>query len=450
MPNVAIHSSRVVLPSVVTDATVICSNGKIVEILNGASCPRGFQYQEMFDAVLMPGLIDAHVHVNEPGRTEWEGIATASQAALAGGITTIIDMPLNASPVTTTVEAFYKKMASMKASGLHCNIGFWGGIVPGNANEIEPLIKAGVLGFKAFLTHSGIDEFPNASISDLEKAMPLIARHGLPLLVHAELENDLILPEQTNPQSYSQYLASRPTAWENNAIDVLIKLSAKYKCKTHIVHLSSAEALAAIKSAKTNGVPISVETAPHYIFFNAEDIPDGNTLYKCAPPIRERENNEQLRHALNIGLIDFVATDHSPATPVLKGIETGNYKTAWGGIASLQYLLSATYTAMKPLEPSLTKIAKWLCSSPAKLAGLQATKGMIAVGADADLMAWMPEDNYVIQAATTYHRYPIGPYIGKDVFGKVLGTWIAGKRVYDNEKGFSENEGQFIFNKEHV
>ena len=450
LPNIAIHSSRVVLPSVVTDATVICTNGKIVEILSGSSCPRGFQYVEMFDAVLMPGLIDVHVHVNEPGRTDWEGIATASKAAIAGGITTIVDMPLNASPVTTTVEALNIKMTSMKSSGLHCNVGFWGGIIPGNTNEIEPLIKAGVLGFKAFLTHSGIDEFPNATIADLEKAMPIIAKHGLPLLVHAELEGTHVPAEQNNPESYREYLASRPTVWENEAIDYLISLASKYKCKTHIVHLSSAEALDAIKLAKTSGVPISVETAPHYIFFNAEAISDGNTLYKCAPPIREAANNEQLRQALNSGLIDFVATDHSPSTPDLKGIETRNFKTAWGGIASLQYLLPATYTAMKLYEPTLMKLAKWLCSAPAKLAGLQATKGMIAVGADADLMAWQPEENYTIQEDTTYHRYPIGPYISQNVYGQVVGTWIAGKRVYDNEKGFLENEGQFIFNKEHL
>ena len=277
----------------------------------------------------MPGVIDAHVHINEPGRTEWEGFDTGTQAAAAGGITTIIDMPLNANPVTTTVIAFDEKIVASK-SKLHVNVGFYGGLVPGNQNELEGLIQAGVLGIKCFLTHSGIDEFPNVGKKEIDAAMPIIAKYGLPLLVHCELESKQVDNQFSDfPNSYRYYLASRPKQWENDAVELMIKLCRKHNCKTHIVHVSSAEALASIKEAKEEGLLLTAETCPHYIYFSAEDIPDSNCLFKCAPPIREKENNDLLKAALKSGVLDFIATDHSPAPPDIKELTTGNLQKAW-------------------------------------------------------------------------------------------------------------------------
>lgn len=303
MLDTAIKSKNVVTPQGVREALVLLRDGRISDVVppdTAVACP----VLDVQHRALLPGLIDPHVHINEPGRTDWEGFNTATRAALAGGLTTLVDMPLNSAPVTTSVANLRLKLAAT-AGQLHTNVGFWGGVVPGNAAEIDPLIAAGVLGFKAFLTHSGIDDFPNATEQDLRRIMPILARHGLPLLVHCELSADNETWKMGDKRSYPNYLASRPSAWEDEAVALMLRLCEEFNCPTHIVHLSSANSIAPIAAAKANGLPLTVETGQHYLFFNAEDIPDGQTQFKCAPPIRERANNEQLWHALQDGIIDF-------------------------------------------------------------------------------------------------------------------------------------------------
>src|SRR5688572_15671331 len=376
--DLAFRSKNTVTPEGTKAALVLIKNGKIAELASfetEADCPV-IDLEEKF---LLPGLIDTHVHINEPGRTDWEGFDTATKAAIAGGLTTLVDMPLNSAPVTTTVGNFEEKLAAAK-NNLHTNCGFWGGVIPGNENEIEPLIRRGILGFKAFLTHSGIEDFPNATETDLRKIMPILARHNLPLLVHCELSNEDESWKQNDKTSYHNYLASRPKKWEDDAVAMMIRLCEEFKCRTHIVHLSSADSLAQIAAAKAKGLPLTVETGQHYLFFNAEQIGAGQTQFKCAPPIREKENNDQLWEALKSGLIDFVATDHSPAPPDLKQTESGDFTTAWGGIASLQFALPVLWTAAKERGFQLTDMARWLSENPAKLAGLENRKGKIAKG----------------------------------------------------------------------
>ncbi len=371
--------------------------------------------------VLMAGVIDPHVHINEPGRTDWEGFNTATRAAISGGVTTLVDMPLNASPVTTTAKALEEKLLSTK-NHLHTNCGFWGGIIPGNTADIEPLIDAGVLGFKAFLTHSGIDEFPNVSEEDLRKAMPIIAKHGLPLLVHCELTDDGH-PLVTGNTSYATYLASRPKDWEDNAINLMISLCEEYNCPVHIVHLSSANAIEPIQKAKEKGLPLTVETAQHYLYFFAEEIRDGATAFKCAPPIREKENNDRLWQALKDGIIDFVATDHSPSTPELKELESGDFSKAWGGIASIQLALPVLWTAAKKRSFGVVDVATWLCQNPAKLIGINKIKGSIAAGYDADLIIWNPEENFVVAEEMIQHKHKTTTYLGETLYGVVKQTF---------------------------
>ena len=420
-----IYSERCWVENKLQPATISYAEGKISAIsfskLPGAT--------DWGNAVVMPGVIDAHVHINEPGRTDWEGFDTATQAAAAGGITTIIDMPLNASPVTTSAKALIEKLAAAK-NKLHVNVGFYGGVVPGNAGEQEELMNAGVLGMKCFLTHSGIDEFPNVTKEHLELAMPLIAKYGLPLLAHCELyEEEIKTDLEIYPGSYQQYLASRPKKWENDAINLMIDLCKKYHCKTHIVHVSSAEALPAIAAAKAAGLPLSAETCSHYIYFNAENIPDANTLFKCAPPIREKANNDLLKNALANGVLDFITTDHSPAPPAIKEIASGNLQKAWGGIAGLQFLLPSAYTAMKE-NISLEKFIPLLTEHPAAFLKIENRKGFLKKGYDADMVIWNPEEPFEVKAENILHRHNCSPYCGEQLFGSVQQTIVNGHRVY--------------------
>lgn len=441
-PKLAIHSKRALLPTGITDATILIENGKIVSVENGLSSDLNCEVVDVGDKVLMAGVIDPHVHINEPGRTDWEGFDTATKAAIAGGLTTLVEMPLNASPVTTTVKAFHQKISAAN-NKLHTNCGFWGGIIPGNQHEIEPLIKEGVLGFKAFLTHSGIDEFPNASEEDLRKAMPIIAKHGQPLLVHCELTTDLAYPGN-DPCSYQNYLSSRPKEWEDNAIALMIRLCEKYNCRVHIVHLSSANSIEQIRKAKEKGLPLTVETGQHYLFFNAENIEDGNTAFKCAPPIREEANNNLLWQALKDGIIDFVATDHSPAPPDFKQLQTGDFTKAWGGIASLQFALPVLWTAAKKHNCNLSSIAAWLCEKPAVLAGLQHSQGKIAKGFDADLIVWDAEKSFTVAEEMIHHRHKVSPYLNEKLFGVVEQTYLGGEKVYENGKFIQLNKGKVL------
>lgn len=442
MTDFAIHSKRVLSDNTVSAATVLISNGKITEVIKGDAPTLSCTIIDAGDSVLMAGIIDPHVHINEPGRTEWEGFETATRAAVAGGITTLVEMPLNASPVTTTVAAFEQKLVAAKGK-LYTDCGFWGGIIPGNAGEIEPLIAKGVLGFKAFLTHSGIDEFPNVTETDLHLAMPLIAKYGLPLLVHCELTDDAA-SKQEDPSSYREYLASRPRQWEDAAIALMIRLCEQYQCRVHIVHVSSADAIDMIAKAKEKGLPLTAETAQHYLYFNAEEIPDGSTAFKCAPPIRERSNNERLWQALKEGVIDFVATDHSPAPPELKQIGSGDFVKAWGGIASLQFALPVLWSAAKKHEAGMTDMAQWLCCKPALLASLHGRKGKIEKGFDADLVIWNPEASFVVNEDNICHRHKVTPYIGETLFGIVEQTYLGGEKVFDKGMFTALHKGKTI------
>ena len=443
-----IYSNRCWLDGRLQPATICFENGIITEVHHS----KIEEAEDAGDNILMPGVIDAHVHINEPGRTDWEGFDTATQAAAAGGITTVVDMPLNASPVTTNVNAFDEKLAASKDK-LHVNVGFYGGLIPGNAqhpagqDELEALMQAGVLGIKCFLTHSGIDEFPNVSEKEIDKAMPLIAKYGLPLLAHCEIYKKEVDNKFSDfPNSYRYYLASRPKQWENDAVELMIKLCRKHRCATHIVHVSSAEALTAIQKAKEEGLPLTAETCAHYIYFNAEDIPDSNCLYKCAPPIREKENNDMLKEALANGVLDFITTDHSPAPPDIKELLTGNLQKAWGGIAGLQFLLPAAWTAMKE-NISIKKFIPLLTEQPAKFLKVDDRKGKLSVGYDADMVIWKPEEKFEVKPKDILHRYDCSAYNGKELNGTVQQTIVNGITVYQDKSIKNKNAGQWLLRK---
>ncbi len=445
MSQIAIKSTNIITLSGLVRGIILIENSLIKSILP-FDAGTDTEVNDVGDNMVMAGVIDPHVHINEPGRTDWEGFNTATRAAIAGGLTTLVDMPLNSSPVTTSVVAFEEKLAAAKGQ-LHTNVGFWGGIVPGNTDEMEPLINKGVLGFKAFLTHSGIDDFPNATEADLRKAMPIIAKHNLPLLVHCELTDDF-KPENWDALSYTDYLSSRPKYWEDDAINLMIALCEEYNCRVHIVHLSSANSIAAIAKAKQKGLPLTVETGQHYLFFNAEDIGDGQTQFKCAPPIRQKQNNDQLWEALKSGIIDFVATDHSPAPPELKQMQTGDFKKAWGGIASLQFALPVLWTAAKQGGCAVQDIAKWLSENPAKLFCKQNSKGKIAPGYDADLVIWNPEQSFILTEDEIQHKHKVTPYVGHELYGVIKQTYLGGVKVFDNGIFTKLNLGKPILNHE--
>ena len=443
MPGTAIISERTVLPDGIKRAVVLIEDGKIINV-SGELPDRDFTIIDIGNKVLMPGIVDPHVHINEPGRSDWEGFDTATRSAIAGGITTLVDMPLNSSPVTSTVKAFEAKLEAAK-NKLHTNCGFWGGIIPGNEKEIEPLIEKGILGFKAFLTHSGIDEFPNVTESDLRKAMPVIAKHNLPLLVHCELSepaHDSRFTSHTS--SYQNYLGSRPKKWEDNAIALMIRLCEKFNCRVHIVHLSSADSIEQIANARQKGLPLTVETGQHYLYFNAEDIKDRETPFKCAPPIREKENNEKLWEALKEGVIDFVATDHSPALPAMKELESGNFMKAWGGISSLQFALPVLWTAAKKRNCLMDDIATWLSERPSKLPGLDKSKGKIQKGFDADMVAWDPDKSFTVTRDIILHKHKTTPYLNEELYGVIEQTWLKGEKVFDNGNFTKLNKGNII------
>ncbi|RZL16730.1 MAG: allantoinase AllB [Hymenobacter sp.] len=442
MAPLFLKSTTVITPAGQRPALLVVQAGRIADVLPHDATVAG-PVLDLGDAAILPGVIDPHVHLNEPGRTEWEGFDTGTRAALAGGLTTLVDMPLNSAPVTTSVESLRIKQAATQGQ-MHANVGFWGGIVPGNTAEIEPLIAAGVLGFKAFLTHSGIDDFPNATEADLRRAMPILARHGRPLLVHCELSQDNDEWTKGDTRSYPNYLASRPKSWEDEAIKLMVRLCAEYRCPVHIVHLSSANSLVAIAEAKAQGLPLTVETGQHYLFFNAEDIADGQTQFKCAPPIRERANNEQLWQALQSGLIDFVATDHSPAPPDLKQLASGDFASAWGGIASLQLALPVLWTAARARGATLPDLARWLSQNPAKLIGQAHRKGQITKGYDADLLVLAADQAFTVTEALLHHRHKVSPYLGRELRGVVTHTFLAGKEVFRRPDFLHLNQGQFV------
>jgi allantoinase len=446
--KLAIKSKRILTPEGVREGIILIEKGEISAVIPANAAHEGFTIEDVGDLLVMPGVIDPHVHINEPGRTDWEGFETATKAAAKGGITTLIDMPLNSSPVTTSVNNFHIKTAASMGQ-LHVNCGFWGGVVPDNLNELDALLQSGVFGLKAFLTHSGIDDFPNTEAEHLRIALTLLKKYDKPLLVHCEL--DEAIPEAElltkNPRSYDAYLKSRPASWENKAIALMIKLCRETGARVHIVHLSSAEAIAQIKAAKAEGLPITVETGQHYLFFNAEQINDGATEFKCAPPIREKENNEQLWKALKDLTIDFIATDHSPAPPELKEIGTGNFQKAWGGIAGLQFALPVVWTAAKERGFTLEQVSKWLSTNIAGFLHLHNSKGKIMKGYDADLVIWDPEKQFIVAADDIQHRHKVSPYIGQQLTGVVEQTYVYGQKVYDHENYLHLNAGKILLKK---
>lgn len=436
-----IFSNSVWINNTLQPATVVFADGVITSI-HFEKTPDA---EDFGNVVIMPGVIDVHVHINEPGRTDWEGFETATQAAAAGGTTTIIDMPLNASPVTTTLEAFQQKLKASK-NKLNVNVGFYAGLIPGNASHLEAMIKAGVVGVKCFLTHSGINEFPNVTEKDLDEAMPIIAKYNLPLLAHCELyDTEVDCDFENHPTSYQHYLASRPKKWENDAVDLMIRMCRKHNCPVHIVHVASAEALSKIAAAKREGLPITAETCTQYIYFNAEKIPDANSIYKCAPPIREKENNEQLKQAFISGVLDFITTDHSPAPPTIKEMESGNLKKAWGGIAGIQFLLTGSWTALKDTM-SLEKFIPLVTSKPANFIKAD-KKGEIKIGNDADFVIWNPEEKHFVTTENIFFRYKISPYISQNLSGEVLETIVNGEIAYKNTIIKNRNKGQWLLQK---
>jgi allantoinase len=425
--DLVIRGRRVVTPEGVRAATVHVAEGRIVRVGAWEEVMPDVPVVDTGESMVMPGLVDTHVHVNEPGRTEWEGFETATRAAAAGGVTTILDMPLNSIPATTTAEALEAKRQTAREKSV-VNVEFIGGVVPGNAGELEALRDAGVRAFKCFLSPSGVDEFPAVNERDLREAFPVLARLGLPLMVHAE-DPACLLPSRGASRVYGDYLTTRPVAAERAAISLLTQLMARAPTPVHIVHLSSATSLDIVRTARARGLPLTVETCPHYLTFAAEEIPDGATEYKCAPPIRDKAERDGLWEALIAGDIDLVASDHSPCPPEMKETE-GDFFSAWGGIASLQLSLSAVWTGARDRRSKPESLAQWMSAAPARLVGLQNKGGALAAGYDADIIVWDPETRFVVDPTELLHRHKLTPYAGRELFGKVSATYVGGRRIF--------------------
>jgi allantoinase len=421
-------------------------DGKVIRVSNYEDVS-GNTIEISDESILMPGLVDTHVHINEPGRTEWEGFETATRAAAAGGVTTLIDMPLNSIPATTTLGALKEKREAAKGK-CFVDVGFWGGVVPKNTDQIEPLWNAGVVGFKCFLIHSGVDDFPNVTEGDLREALPELSRLNSLLIVHAEVPRPVeeATREQlkNDPRRYDTFLKTRPRKAEDEAIDLIVRLCRETKMRMHIVHHSSADSLPLLKQARDEGLPITIETCPHYLCFVAEEIPDGATEFKCCPPIRESNNREKLWKALQDGLIEMIVSDHSPCTPDLKLRDKGDFLKAWGGISSLQLRLPLVWTEGSKRGFSIEKVSNWLSSAPARLAALEKRKGKIDVGYDADFVVWNPEKSFVVEPSMLHHRHKLTPYQGKILNGVVEQTYLRGELIYDKGNVQTIARGELI------
>ncbi|MFF3956799.1 allantoinase AllB [Streptomyces sp. NPDC001890] len=430
MPDVqlVLRSTRVITPEGARPASVTVADGRIVNVLpHTVEVPAGARLEDVGDDAVLPGLVDSHVHVNDPGRSEWEGFWTATRAAAAGGITTLVDMPLNSLPPTTTVENLRVKQEVARAKA-HIDTGFWGGAIPSNLKDLRPLHEAGVFGFKCFLSPSGVEEFPELDPARLAAAIAEIASFDGLLIVHAEDPGHLAAAPQNSGPAYAGFLASRPRAAENDAIALLIRLAREHDARVHVLHLSSSDALPLIAAARREGVRITAETCPHFLTLTAEEVPDGATEFKCCPPIRERENQDALWQGLADGTLDCVVSDHSPCTTDLK---TPDFGTAWGGISSLQLGLPAVWTAARERGHSLEDVVRWMSAGPARLAGLTG-KGAIAPGHDADFAVLAPEETFTVDPARLHHRNPITAYAGKTLHGVVRGTWLRGERIAED------------------
>jgi allantoinase len=429
----AFLSRRVVTPHGIAAAAVLVQNGRIVDVVPLGQLPAQVSVTDFGESAILPGLVDSHVHINEPGRTEWEGFRTATRAAAAGGYTLLVDMPLNCLPPTTTVAALEAKR---KAAHGQCQVDWmpWGGVVSDNQEHIESLAAAGVPGFKCFLIHPGIDGFTMVNEQELRAALPHVARTGLPLLAHAELPGPVNAATRRLADAdwgkYATYLQSRPDEAEISAIQLMISLCREFHFRLHVVHLATSRALDMLRAAKSEGLPLSVETCPHYLHFSSDKIPDGQTLFKCAPPIRSRENCEKLWQGLREGVIDLVATDHSPCPPEMKRVSERNFRTAWGGIASLSLALSVMWTDASRRGFTLADIVRWMAEGPARLAGCETRKGRIAKNFDADLVVFDPESEFTATEVHLPYRHRISPYLGEKLRGVVKATYLRGSCVF--------------------
>ena len=435
MKEIIIRGERVLIDGALRPAAILVREGRVAEIAHPNEVGAGLDVHNVGDVVVMAGLVDTHVHVNDPGRTEWEGFETATRAAAAGGVTTILDMPLNSIPATTSTPALEEKRAAARGR-CHVDVGFIGGVVPGNVADLEPLARAGVLAFKCFLVDSGVHEFQHVGERDLRAAMPVLASLGLPLMVHAELPEPIrravdALAADADPRCYATWLLTRPPEAEEEAIRLLVALSREMRARVHVVHVAAAGAIPLLRAARREGLPVTAETCPHYLVFSAGSIPDRATHFKCAPPIRELAHSEALWAALRDGDLDMIASDHSPCPPSLKLPEEGNCLRAWGGIASIQLALPAVWTGAPAHAATISDIARWMSERPAQIAGLASRKGSIARGRDADLVMWEPEEGFTVDARTLQHRHKLTPYDGMRLRGVVQETWLRGERIYD-------------------
>lgn len=430
----AFLSRRVVTTEAIRAAAILVGGELIQAIVSPDQVPaHGYEIHDFGDAVILPGLVDSHVHINDPGRADWEGFETATRAAAAGGYTMLVDMPLNCLPPITTVAALEAKRAAARG---RCRVDWaaWGGVVHDNQNDIEALAAAGVAGFKCFLVNPGIDGFSMVTEQQLRAALPQVARTGLPLLVHAELPAPIDRATEALANAdwkfYSTYLQSRPDEAELDAIRMMLSLCREYNFHLHIVHLSTSRALPALRAARAEGLPVTVETCPHYLHLAAETIADGATLSKCAPPIRGRQNREELWEGLRDGTIDLVVTDHSPCLPAMKRISEKNFREAWGGIASLSLALPLMWTEVTRRGFTLLDLARWMAERPSRLAGCASRKGRIAAGSDADFVVFDSEREFVVAKESLYYRHPVSPYLGETLRGVVKATYVRGNLVF--------------------
>ncbi|XP_066997557.1 allantoinase, mitochondrial isoform X2 [Anabrus simplex] len=445
--EVVFRSKQVLLDDCLQEAAIVVGkDGCISKVLRAhqlASIPTNVEVIDGGENVIMPGLVDSHVHVNEPGRVSWEGYKTATKAAAAGGITTIVDMPLNSIPPTTTVQNLKTKLAAAEGQ-VHVDVAFWGGVIPGNQAELKGLVKAGVVGFKCFLCPSGVGEFPGVNTVDVVGALEELQDLDTVLAFHAECGLGTAHQGNGDPTEYETYLNTRPPEMEIEAIRIVCQLCAKYRVRCHIVHLSTAEGLPFIQATKAGGNPLTVETCHHYLNFASENIPKGATQYKCCPPIRNLSNQEQLWSAISSGAIDLVVSDHSPATADLKHLDDGDFLQAWGGIASVQFGLSLFWTQAQKRGLGILDLARLLSQKPASLCGLQNRKGQIKEGMDADLVIWNPNACFKVEDSIIQFKNKITPYLGMQLHGKVIRTVVRGQTVYQDGLPFPPPVGQLL------
>lgn len=441
-PDLAITGTALVAGAF-HDVVVVVADGRVVAVEpTDTRVPAEEQVWLDDDEVLLPGLVDTHVHVNEPGRTEWEGFASATRAAAAGGVTTLVDMPLNSVPPTVDPDALAAKRTAAEGQ-CHVDVGFWGGAVPGSLGHLGDLAGEGVFGFKCFLVDSGVPEFPPLDRGGLDRALAEVAALDSLLVVHAEDAGVLAAAPACTGPSYAGFVGSRPAEAEVVAVSELLELAGRHGARVHVLHLSSAAALPALAAARAAGVRVSVETCPHYLTISAEDVPDGHTEFKCCPPIRDAANRDALWQALVDGLVDCVVSDHSPSTVDLKRLDTGDFGEAWGGVASLQLGLPLMWTEARLRGIGLETVVQWMSTAPARLAGLDG-KGAIEPGRDADLVVFAPADSFVVDPARLHHRNPVTPYTGRRVTGVVRDVWLHGQRIVDAGEVGPEPTGRLL------